>query len=99
MRQVLKQWVDPFIVALVATMVLGLVVPVPAEAQRVVDAVADVAVAVLFLVYGMRLSTTEVWSGLRNVRLQGGILASTYVVFPVLGIGRASCRERVCSTV
>ncbi|MET4226306.1 bile acid:sodium symporter family protein [Oerskovia enterophila] len=86
MRQVLKQWVDPFIVALVATMVLGLVVPVPAEAQRVVDAVADVAVAVLFLVYGMRLSTTEVWAGLKNVRLQGGILASTYVVFPLVGL-------------
>ena len=86
MRQVLKQWVDPFVVALVATMVLGLVVPVPGDAQRVVDTVADVAVAILFLVYGMRLSTTEVWSGLRNVRLQGGILASTYVVFPVLGI-------------
>ena len=86
MRQVLKQWVDPFIVALVATMVLGLVVPVPAGAQRVVDAVADVAVAVLFLVYGMRLSTTEVWAGLKNVRLQGGILASTYVVFPLVGL-------------
>ncbi|MHA7132411.1 bile acid:sodium symporter family protein [Oerskovia turbata] len=86
MRQVLKQWVDPFVVALVATMVLGLVVPVPAEAQRVVDTVADVAVAVLFLVYGMRLSTAEVWAGLRNVRLQGAILASTYVVFPLVGL-------------
>ncbi|WP_265520830.1 bile acid:sodium symporter family protein [Oerskovia flava] len=86
MRQVLKTWVDPFVVLLVAVMVLGLVVPVGADVQRVVDAVADVAVAVLFLVYGMRLPTTEVVAGLRNVRLQGSILASTYVVFPLVGL-------------
>ncbi len=71
---------------LLVVLVLGIVVPVGPGAQRVVDAAADVAVTVLFLVYGMRLSTREVWAGLRNWRLQGGILAATYVVFPVLGL-------------
>lgn len=86
MRAVLSRWVDPFVVTLLVVLVLGLVVPVGPDAQRVVDVVADVAVTVLFLVYGMRLSTREVWAGLRNWRLQGGILASTYVVFPLLGL-------------
>lgn len=86
MGAVLRRWVDPFVVALVSVMVVGLVVPVGPDAQRAVDLVADVAVTVLFLVYGMRLSTREVWAGLRNVRLQGGILAATYVVFPVVGL-------------
>ncbi|WP_454041125.1 bile acid:sodium symporter family protein [Cellulosimicrobium sp. Marseille-Q8652] len=86
MRAVLSRWVDPFVVTLLVVLVLGLVVPVGEDAQRVVDVVADVAVTVLFLVYGMRLSTREVWAGLRNWRLQGGILASTYVVFPLLGL-------------
>jgi solute carrier family 10 (sodium/bile acid cotransporter), member 7 len=86
---VLSRWVDPFVVTLVLVMVLGLVVPVAPGAQRVVDVAADVAVTVLFLVYGMRLSTREVWAGLRNWRLQGGILAATYVVFPLLGLGVA----------
>jgi len=85
-RAVLSRWVDPFVVTLLVVLVLGLVVPVGPGAQRVVDVVADVAVTVLFLVYGMRLSTREVWAGLRNWRLQGGILAATYVVFPVLGL-------------
>ncbi|MFC8923554.1 bile acid:sodium symporter family protein [Cellulosimicrobium sp. NPDC057127] len=85
MRAVLARWVDPFVVTLFAVLVLGLLAPVPAGAQRVVEVVADLAVTVLFLVYGMRLSTREVWAGLRNVRLQGAILASTYVVFPLLG--------------
>ncbi|MBD5786967.1 bile acid:sodium symporter [Cellulosimicrobium terreum] len=86
MRAVLSRWVDPFVVTLLLVLVAGLVVPVGPQAQRVVDIVADVAVTVLFLVYGMRLSTREVWAGLRNWRLQGGILTSTYVVFPVLGL-------------
>lgn len=77
---------DPFVVALVGVLVLGMVVPIGPDVQRVADVVADVAVTVLFGVYGMRLSTGEVWAGLRNWRLQGGILAATYVVFPVLGL-------------
>ncbi|MGW8565064.1 bile acid:sodium symporter family protein [Isoptericola sp. NPDC055881] len=86
MRRVLNRWVDPFVVTLLLVLVLGLVVPVPAGAQHVLDIAADVAVTALFLVYGMRLSTREVWAGLRSWRLQGGILAATYVVFPLLGL-------------
>ncbi|HWV78382.1 MAG TPA: bile acid:sodium symporter family protein [Isoptericola sp.] len=86
MRRVLSRWVDPFVVTLVVVMVLALVVPVGPGAQRVVDVAADVAVTILFLVYGARLSTREVWAGLRNWRLQGGILVATYVLFPVLGL-------------
>ncbi|GAB6940379.1 bile acid:sodium symporter [Isoptericola variabilis] len=82
----LSRWVDPFVVTLVVVMVLALVVPVGPGAQRVVDVAADVAVTILFLVYGARLSTREVWAGLRNWRLQGGILVATYVVFPLLGL-------------
>ncbi|MPV37919.1 bile acid:sodium symporter [Georgenia subflava] len=85
MGRVLRTF-DPFVVALLTTMVVGLVVPVPAYARQVLTVAGDVAVTVLFLVYGMRLSTREVLGGLRNVRLQGSILASTYLLFPVLGI-------------
>ncbi|ROS76888.1 bile acid:sodium symporter family protein [Cellulomonas sp. PhB143] len=85
MRQV-RRWVDPFVVGILLALLLGLVVPVPDAARGVVDGAADVAVFLLFLVYGARLSTREVWAGLRNVRLQGGILAATWVVFPVVGL-------------
>lgn len=78
--------VDPFVAAILTSLVLGLVVPVPAGARGFVDGVATAAVALLFFVYGARLPTREVWDGMRNWRLQGGILASTWLVFPVLGI-------------
>jgi sodium/bile acid cotransporter 7 len=32
------------------------------------------------------MATSEVWDGLKNWRLQGGMLASTYLLFPVLGL-------------
>ncbi|MFD1506893.1 bile acid:sodium symporter [Georgenia yuyongxinii] len=82
----LRAWVDPFLLALAATMVVGLVVPLPAAARAGVAVAADVAVVVLFLLYGARLSTREVLGGLRNVRLQGGILLATYALYPLLGL-------------
>src|SRR5699024_3222331 len=36
--------------------------------------------------YGARLSTREVLDGMRNFRLQGSILAATFVVFPLIGL-------------
>ncbi|MFC7406752.1 bile acid:sodium symporter family protein [Georgenia alba] len=86
-------WIDPFVVALVAILVLGVLVPVPAPAREVVSVAGDVAVTILFFVYGMRLSTREVLGGLRNVRLQGSILVATYLVFPLIGIGLYAVTE------
>jgi solute carrier family 10 (sodium/bile acid cotransporter), member 7 len=86
MVRFLRTWIDPFVLALLATLAFGLLVPLPETARHVISAAGDVAVTVLFLVYGMRLSTTEVLAGLRNVRLQGAILAATYVLFPLLGL-------------
>ena len=86
MLRFLRTWIDPFVVALLATLALGLLVPFPKAVLDVVSGAGDVAVTVLFLVYGMRLSTTEVVAGLRNVRLQGAILAATYLLFPAIGL-------------
>jgi sodium/bile acid cotransporter 7 len=86
MARALRSVADPFVLTLLATMVAGLLVPLPAPVRDGVAVAGDVAVTVLFLVYGMRLSTREVLAGLRNVRLQGAILLSTYVLFPLLGL-------------
>jgi solute carrier family 10 (sodium/bile acid cotransporter), member 7 len=84
------RWVDPFVLALVGAMLIGVLVPMPSGARAVVGAAADAAVVLLFLLYGMRLPTRDVLAGLRNVRLQGGILAATFVLFPLLGLALAA---------
>jgi sodium/bile acid cotransporter 7 len=48
--------------------------------------VTKFAIALLFLLYGVRLSPAEAWHGLRHWRLHLMVLSVTFVVFPLLGI-------------
>jgi sodium/bile acid cotransporter 7 len=43
-------------------------------------------VGILFLLYGARMAPAEAVAGLRNWRLQGSVAATTYLLFPLLGI-------------
>jgi solute carrier family 10 (sodium/bile acid cotransporter), member 7 len=81
-----RSWVDPLVVAILGVLVLGLVLPATGAAADVLDTVRTAAIVVLFFGYGARMRTSEVWDGLRAWRLQGSMLAATYVVFPLLGL-------------
>lgn len=85
-RTAVTTWVDPLVVMIVAVFVLGLLVPAGGGFAAALDHVTTAAVVLLFFLYGARMATREIWDGLRNLRLQGGMLASTYLVFPVLGL-------------
>jgi sodium/bile acid cotransporter 7 len=87
--------VDPLVVMIVAVFVLGLLAPASGAFATGLDHVTTAAVVLLFFLYGARMSTGEVWAGLRNWRLQGGMLASTYLVFPVLGLAVQALPESV----
>ena len=77
--------IDPFVVGIVLAMALGLALPVPAKGREILSTVADLSVCLVFLVYGMRLRTSEVLAGLTNVKLQLSVLLATYVAFPAFG--------------
>jgi solute carrier family 10 (sodium/bile acid cotransporter), member 7 len=83
----LRRWIDPFVVAIVAALLVGVVVPMPDGVRGVLDAGADGAVALLFLLYGARLPVRDIARSLANWRLQGGLLVATFVAFPLLGAG------------
>lgn len=72
--------------ALLTAAVVASFLPVSAQLLEALEVAAVVAIALLFFLYGARLSTTETLSGLRNWRLQGVVLATTFVVFPLLGL-------------
>jgi sodium/bile acid cotransporter 7 len=78
--------VDPFIAALLGTVLLAAVLPATGRAAGVAQGTADAAVALLFFLYGTRLSTREALAGLRHWRLHLTVLAATFVVFPLLGL-------------
>ncbi|UZN02960.1 bile acid:sodium symporter family protein [Cellulomonas sp. S1-8] len=80
------RWLDPLTVMIVAVLVLGLLVPVSDDVGALLDTVRTVAIVLLFFLYGARMPTREVVDGLRRFRLQGSMLAATFLLFPLLGL-------------
>ncbi|OEJ41814.1 bile acid:sodium symporter [Streptomyces agglomeratus] len=78
--------VDPYVLLLVGTVVLATLLPATGAAAGAVGGVATGAVALLFFLYGARLSTREALDGLRHWRLHLTVLACTFAVFPLLGL-------------
>ena len=77
---------DPYLALLLATVGLGLVLPAHGSSQQAVDRLAYAAVSGLFFLYGARLAPSAVWAGMANWRLQGLVLASTFLLFPIIGV-------------
>ncbi|MEU9003740.1 bile acid:sodium symporter family protein [Streptomyces sp. NPDC048551] len=77
---------DPYVLALLATVGLAALLPARGAAAPVADDVSTAAVALLFFLYGARLSTREALDGLRHWRLHLTVLACTFVLFPALGL-------------
>lgn len=78
--------IDKFLLALIASVVLAALMPARGAMAELVDHAVTVAVALLFFLYGARLSRQAVVEGLWHWRLQSLVLASTYLLFPLLGL-------------
>ncbi|MEV0452676.1 bile acid:sodium symporter family protein [Streptomyces sp. NPDC050600] len=87
-RPLLPSWlpVDPYILALLGTVGLAALLPASGTAATVAEGTSKAAVALLFFLYGARLSTREALEGLKHWRLHVTVLACTFVLFPVLGL-------------
>lgn len=78
--------VDPYVLALLGTVGLAALLPARGQAATVADGAATAAVALLFFLYGARLSTREALDGLRHWRLHLTVLVCTFLLFPLLGL-------------
>ncbi|AXT83867.1 hypothetical protein C6I20_00745 [Aeromicrobium sp. A1-2] len=78
---------DPFIIALLVAAVVASFVPATGNGLDALKLASMVAIGLLFFLYGARLSTGETLAGIRHWRLHAVVLGTTFVVFPVLGLG------------
>lgn len=78
--------IDSFLLALAATVALAALLPAHGNAADAVSIAAKAAIALLFFLYGTRLSPQQAWHGVRQWRLHLLVLATTFVLFPVLGL-------------
>jgi solute carrier family 10 (sodium/bile acid cotransporter), member 7 len=78
--------VDTLLLALLATVALAVMLPARGAAAEVASIDAKASVALLFWLYGLRLSPQEAWHGVRQWKLHLMVLATTFAVFPLLGL-------------
>ncbi|WP_369194989.1 bile acid:sodium symporter family protein [Streptomyces djakartensis] len=78
--------IDPYILLLLGTVGLAALLPARGSAADGASWASTAAVALLFFLYGARLSTREALDGLRHWRLHVTVLACTFAVFPLLGL-------------
>ncbi|QIK84662.1 bile acid:sodium symporter family protein [Sanguibacter sp. HDW7] len=81
-----RRWVDPLTASILGLLALGLLLPARGAVGDVLDGVRDGAVVLLFLLYGARMPSGELLRAMRRIRVQGSMLAATFLVFPVLGL-------------
>ncbi|WP_353646589.1 bile acid:sodium symporter family protein [Mesorhizobium sp. WSM2239] len=78
---------DRYLIILILTVVLAAFVPARGGFAKGLSEVTFWAIALLFFLYGARLSLSAALAGLTNWKLQAGCLACTYILFPVLALG------------
>ena len=78
--------IDTFLLAMAATVALAALLPARGAAADVVSVAAKAVIALLFWLYGARLSPQQAWQGVKRWHLHLLVLATTFVVFPVLGL-------------
>lgn len=77
---------DRFTVALLATVALASWLPCRGTAALWLDRVSDAAIMLLFFLHGAKLSRVAIVQGATRWRLHLAVFASTFVLFPLLGL-------------
>lgn len=85
----LRVFLDPFLLALLTTVALASFLPARGGFAAFVGVAADAGIVLLFFLHGARLSRQAVLSGAKAWKLHLATLGSTYVLFPLLGLGVA----------
>ncbi|MBD8545259.1 bile acid:sodium symporter family protein [Sphingomonas sp. CFBP 8760] len=78
---------EPFILMLLGTVLLASILPPRGVIAMIVGAAADIGIVLLFFLHGARLSREAIRAGASNWRLHAAVLAVTFVVFPLFGLG------------
>ena len=78
--------VDGYVLALIATVIIAAIIPARGVGADAMGYVTYLAVALLFFLYGARLSPQAIVAGVMHWRLQGLVFIATYVMFPILGL-------------
>ncbi|WP_156679795.1 bile acid:sodium symporter family protein [Sphingomonas profundi] len=86
----LRTILDPFILALLGTVLLASLLPARGQAAVAAGWIADAGIVLLFFLHGAKLSREAIVGGARNWRLHLTVFAVTFGLFPLIGVGASS---------
>jgi sodium/bile acid cotransporter 7 len=78
--------IEPFIIGLVTAVILATLLPCQGEGAVLFGIVTNAAIALLFFLHGAKLSREAILDGIGNWRLHLTVLASSFVMFPLIGL-------------
>jgi len=78
--------IDPLLLGIIAATIIAFIVPARGTFADAFGVATKLAIALLFFLYGARLSTQEALKGLTNWRLHATILAFTFLIYPTIGL-------------
>jgi sodium/bile acid cotransporter 7 len=87
--------IDPYVLALLATVTLASIFPVRGEPAHYVATAAKLVVGLLFFLHGAKLSREAVISGITHWRLHLTVLSISFVLFPILGLATTLIPEAI----
>ena len=77
---------DPLIVLILCAVAIAIVLPARGQFADTFDVLTNTGIALLFFLYGARLSTREAINGIKHWKLHLTILAFTFAVYPLIGL-------------
>src|ERR1700748_674822 len=77
---------DPFLILLIGSVALASVLPARGSGAVVMGWVTNAAITLLFFLHGAKLSREAIIAGIGHWRLHLLVAASTFVLFPALGL-------------
>lgn len=80
---------DPFLILLIATVALASILPARGQGALVAGWAADAGIVLLFFLHGAKLSRAAILSGAKAWKLHLATLGTTFLIFPLLGLGIA----------
>ena len=78
---------EPFVLMLLGTVLLASLLPARGIWTQVFSFAADAGIVLLFFLHGAKLSRQAIYDGIRHWRLHIAVLAVTFGLFPLLGLG------------
>ena len=82
--------IDGYILAIVGMVVLASILPARGEAAHLVAMATKVGIALVFFLHGSKLSREAVIAGVTHWRLHGLVLLTTFILWPIIGLGTAA---------